>query len=377
MAEEELARGLKGVVIDKTESSKIDGQLGRLIYRGYDIHDLAEKSTFEEVCYLLWHGKLPTQKELDDLSRSLAENRELPPQILQIIDLVKASHPMDVLRTGVSALAAFDPDTEDNSPKANLRKAIRLTAQMPTIVAVHERIRKGQKAVAPDPSLNHAANFLYMLRGEKPDAESARAIDVDLLLHADHGANASAFAARVTTGARADMHASIVSAIATLKGPAHGGAAQAVMSMTNEIGEPERAEQWVKDAIAAKKRIMGFGHRVYKTEDPRARHLRDRVRHMGEKYGQVKWFQILSRVEEAMAPYRERGVYVNVDFYAGAAYSLLGIPEDLFIPMFALGRMPGWITQILEQRADNILLRPLLKYVGPVDLPYIPISERK
>jgi citrate synthase len=377
MTEEQLARGLKGVVIDETESSKIDGAFGRLIYRGYDIHDLAEKSTFEEVCYLLWHGKLPTQKELDDMSRSLAENRALPPQILQIIDLVKATHPMDVLRTAVSALAAFDPDTEDHSPKTNLRKAIRLTAQTPTIVAAHERIRKGRKAVPPDPSLNHAANFLYMLRGEKPDEESARAIDVDLLLHADHGANASSFAARVTTGTRADMHAAIVSAIATLKGPAHGGAAQAVMTMTTEIGEPERAEEWVKNAIAAKKRIMGFGHRVYKTEDPRARHLRDRVRHMGEKYGQVKWFQILSRVEEAMAPYRERGIYVNVDFYAGAAYSLLGIPEDLFIPMFALGRMPGWITQILEQWADNVLLRPLLRYVGPVDLPYIPISERK
>lgn len=377
MSEKELARGLKGVVIDKTKSSEVNGELGKLIYHGYDIHDLAEKSTFEEVCYLLWHGKLPTQKELDDLSRSLAENRALPPHILQITDLVKATHPMDVLRTAVSALAAFDPDTEDNSPKANLRKAIRLTAQTPTIVAAHERIRKGQKAVAPDPNLNHAANFLYMLKGEKPDEESARAIDVDLILHADHSANASAFAARVTTGARADMHAAIVSAIATLKGPAHGGAAQAVMTMTAEIGEPERAEEWVKSAIAAKKRIMGFGHRVYKTEDPRARHLRDRVRHMGEKYGQVKWFQILSRVEQAMAPYRERGIYVNVDFYAGAAYSLLGIPEDLFIPMFALGRMPGWITQILEQWADNILLRPLLKYVGPVDLPYIPISERK
>jgi citrate synthase len=377
MSEKELARGLKGIVIDETKSSKIDGALGKLIYRGYDIHYLAEKSTFEEVCYLLWHGKLPTQKELDDMSRSLAENRALPPQILQITDLVKATHPMDVLRTAVSALAAFDPDTEDNSPKANLRKAIRLTAQAPTIVAAHERIRKGQNAVAPDLRLNHAANFLYMLRGEKPDEESARAIDVDLLLHADHGANASAFAARVTTGARADMHAAIVSAIATLKGPAHGGAAQAVMTMTTEIGEPERAEEWVKSAIAAKKRIMGFGHRVYKTEDPRARHLRDRVRHMGEKYGQVKWFQILSRVEQAMAPYRERGIYVNVDFYAGAAYSLLGIPEDLFISMFALGRMPGWITQILEQWADNILLRPLLKYVGPVDLPYIPISERR
>lgn len=373
----EMARGLKGVVIDKTESSEVDGELGKLIYRGYDIHDLAEKSTFEEVCYLLWHGKLPTQKELDDLSRSLAENRALPPNVLQIIDLVKASHPMDVLRTAVSALAAFDPDTEDNSPEANLRKAIRLTAQTPTIVAAHERIRKGQKAVDPDPSLNLAANFLYMLKNEKPDAESARIIDVDLLLHADHGSNASAFVARVTTSTAADMHAAIVSAIGTLKGPSHGGAAEAVMTMATEIGEPERAEQYVKDAIAAKKPIMGFGHRVYKVEDPRARHLRDRARDMGEKYGQTKWFQILSRVEQAMAPYRERGIYVNVDFYAGAVYCMLGIPEDLFIPMFALGRMPGWITQILEQWADNILLRPLLKYVGPVDLPYIPIGERK
>jgi citrate synthase len=377
MPEEELARGLKGVVFDRTESSKVDGELGKLIYRGYDIHDLAEKSTFEEVCYLLWHGKLPTQKELDDLSRSLAENRALPPQVLQVIDLVKAAHPMDMLRTAVSALAPFDPDTEDNSPEANLRKAIRLTAQTPTIVAAHERIRKGQKAVAPDPSLNHAANFLYMLKGEKPDAESARVIDVDLLLHADHGSNASAFVARVTTGTNADMHAAIVSAIATLKGPSHGGAAEAVMTMASEIGEPERAEQYVRDTIAAKKRITGFGHRVYKTEDPRARHLRDRVRHMSEKYGQVKWFQILSRVEQAMAPYRERGIYVNVDFYAGAVYLMLGIPEDLFISMFALGRMPGWITQIFEQWADNILLRPLLKYVGPEDLPYIPIGERK
>lgn len=284
---------------------------------------------------------------------------------------------MDVLRTAVSALAAFDPDTEDNSPEANLRKAIRLTAQAATIVAAHQRIRKGQKAVAPDPSLNYAANFLYMLKGEKPDEESARAINIDLLLHADHSVNASAFAARVTTSTEADLHASIVSAIATLKGPLHGGAAEAAMTMVTEIGEPERVEQYVKDTIAAKKRIMGFGHRVYKCEDPRARHLRERVRHMGEKYGQPKWFQILSRVEQAMAPYRERGIYVNVDFYSGAVYYMLGIPEDLFIPMFALGRMTGWMVQIFEQWADNILLRPLLKYVGPMDLPYIPIDQRE
>jgi len=377
MPEEELARGLKGIVIDKTESSKVDGELGKLIYRGYNIHDLAEKSTFEEVCYLLWQGKLPTQKELDALSRSLAENRALPAEMLQVIDLVKASHPMDVLRTGVSALAAFAPDPADNSPEANLRKAIRLTAQTPTIVAAHERLRKGQKVVDPDPSLNHAANFLYMLKGQKPDAESTRAIDVDLIIHADHGSNASAFAARVATSTNADMHAAIVSAIGTLKGPSHGGAAEAVMTMATEIGEPERAEQYVKDAIAAKKPIMGFGHRVYKVEDPRARHLRNRARDMGQKYGQVKWFQILSRVEQAMAPYQERGIYVNVDFYAGAVYYMLGIPEDLFIPMFALGRMPGWITQVFEQWADNILMRPLLSYVGPTDLPYIPVGERK
>ncbi len=375
--QDELARGLKGVVIDKTESSLVDGEVGKLIYRGYNIHDLAEKSTFEEICYLLWHGKLPTQKELDDLSRSLAENRALPSEVLQVIDLVKTSHPMDALRTAVSALAAFDPDTEDNSPQANLRKAVRLTAQVPTIIAAHERIRNGQTAVAPDPSLNLAANFLYMLKGDKPDAESARAIDVDLILHADHGINPSAFATRVTTSTNADLHAAIVAAIATLKGPAHGGAAEAVMTMATEIGEPERAEQYIKDAVAAKKRIMGFGHRVYRVEDPRARHMRDRVRDMGEKHGQTKWFQILSNVEQAMAPYREKGIYVNVDFYAGAVYHMLGIPEDLFVPMFAIGRMPGWIIQAFEQWEDNILLRPRLKYVGPMDLPYVPLDERK
>jgi citrate synthase len=377
MPEEELARGLKGVVFDKTQSSEVDGELGKLIYRGYDIHDLAEKSTFEEVCYLLWHGKLPTQKELDGFSRGLAENRALPPQVLQVIDLTKNAHPMDVLRTAVSAMSTFDPDTEDNSLEANLRKATRLTAQAFTIVAAHERLRKGQKPVDADPSLNLAGNFLYMLKGEKPDEESARAIDVDLVIHADHSANASAFAARVTTGTAADMHAAIVSAIATLKGPSHGGAAEAVMKMATEIGEPERAEQYVKDTIAAKKRIMGFGHRVYRVEDPRARHLRGRVRHMSEKHGHDKWFQILTRVEEAMAPYRERGIHVNVDFYASAVYYMLGIPDDLFISMFALGRMPGWITHVLEQWSDNILLRPLLKYVGPIDLPYVPIEQRK
>jgi citrate synthase len=379
MPEEELSRGLKGVVIDKTESSHVDGEAGKLIYHGYNIHDLAENSTFEETTYLLWHGRLPTHRELNEFSRSLAANRALPAEVLEVIRLTETAHPLDVLRTAVSAMGAFDPDIDDMSQEANLRKATRLTAQFPTIVAAHARIREGKEAVAPNPKLSHAANFLYMLKGEMPDKDEARAIDVDMILHADHGSNASAFAARVTASTMADLHSAIVSAIATLKGPLHGGAAEAVMTMIREIGEPERVKQYVSAHIASGGRIMGFGHRVYKTEDPRAPHMRDRSRILAGKYnqiGQMKWYYILRKVEEVMAAYRQRGIYVNVDFYASAVYYLLSIPEDLFIPMFALGRMPGWIAQIFEQWQDNILLRPLLKYVGPMDLAYVPIGQR-
>ncbi len=376
VAPEKLARGLKDVYLDTSEICHIDGEAGKLIYRGYNIHDLAKQSTFEEVIYLLWFGKLPTRSELAELDARLKAARSLPSPVINIIAAVKDAHPMDVLRTGVSALAAFDPDVSDNSQEANIAKAVRLTAQVPTIVAAHDRLRKGLEPVPPDPSLSHAANFLYMLHGQRPTEEAAAAIDMDFILHAEHGTNASAFAARVTASTMADLHAAIVSAIATLKGPLHGGAAEAVMQMVHEIGEPERAEEYVRQRIAGGGRIMGFGHRVYKAEDPRARHMRERSRVLGEKYGQVKWYEILRQMEEAMAPYRQRGIYVNVDFYAGAVYYLLGIPEDLFIPMFAIGRMPGWMAHVLEQWRDNVLIRPLLHYTGPQDLEFIPIEQR-
>jgi len=371
-----LARGLKDIYVDKTESSFIDGEAGKLLYRGYNIHDLAEHCTFEEVVYLLFHKKLPTRAELEGFSQQLKENRAIPAEVMEVIRLVRKAHPMDVLRTAVSALAAFDPDVEDNSLEANLRKAVRLTAQFPTIIASHARIREGKDPVPPNPKLGHAANFLYMLKGEEPSEEAARALDVDLILHADHGSNASAFACRVTASTLADLHAAVVSGIGTLKGPLHGGAAEAVMDMVREIKDPEKTEEWVKEALAQGRRIMGFGHRVYKTEDPRARHLRDRSRTLGEQFGQPQWYRILSRIEEAMAPLRAKGIYVNVDFYSGSIYHLLGIPEDLFIPLFAMSRIAGWVVQVLEQYSDNILIRPRLQYVGPMDLEFVPIDKR-
>ena len=372
-----IARGLNGVYIDKTESSHVDGEAGRLIYRGYDIHDLADNSTFEETTYLLWHGKLPNRRELDDFSSCLAGWRSIPSELVDVIRAVKNGHPMDVLRTAVSAMGSLDPEVNDTSPEANLNKASRLTAQLPTVVAAHHRIREGKDPVPPNPELGHAANFLWMLRGTEPEQDDARAMDVDMILHADHGSNASAFAARVTASTMADLYSAITSAVATLKGPLHGGAAEAIMTMVREIGEPERVEQYVNARIASGSRIMGFGHRVYKIEDPRAPHMRDRSRILAGKYDQVKWYYILRKVDEVMAPYRQRGIYVNVDFYAAAVYYLLGIPEDLFIPIFAIGRVPGWIVQVFEQWQDNVLIRPLLEYVGPKDLPYVPIDQRQ
>ncbi|HLB28817.1 MAG TPA: citrate/2-methylcitrate synthase [Dehalococcoidia bacterium] len=371
-----LARGLKDVILDQTETSFIDGEVGKLLYRGYSIHDLAERSTFEEVTFLLLYKRLPRRKELEDLSQQLRRNRAIPQEVTEVIRRVRQAHPMDVLRTAVSALAAFDPDVGDNSLEANLRKSVRLTAQFPTIIAAHARLREGQETVAPNPKLDHAANFLYMFKGVEPDPQAARAMDIDFILHAEHGSNASAFAGRVTASTLADLHSAIVAAIATLKGPLHGGAAEAVMRVAEEIGDPERTEGYVKDLLARGERIMGFGHRVYKSEDPRARHLRDRSRVLGEKFGQPQWFKILSKIEEVMSPLRAKGIYVNVDFYAGSIYALLGIPEDLFIPLFAIGRMPGWAAQILEQYADNLLIRPLLKYVGPMDVEYTPLEQR-
>ena len=372
----ELKRGLRDVYFETTESSNVIGDVGRLIYRGYDIHDLAEQSTFEETVFLMVHGHLPTREELDRFETSLRDARAIPPEIVEVIRNVKSAHPMDVLRTGISALSAYDPETEEVSHEATLRKGIRITAQAPTIVAAHHRIRSGLDPLPPDPSLSHAGNFLYMLLGEQPDADTARLMDKDLIVHLDHGSNASSFAARVAASTLADVHGAIVAGVATLKGPLHGGAAEGVMKMALEIGDVSNVESYLAKKHEKRERIMGFGHAVYRAEDPRARHLREGSRLLAEKKGQPQWFQILSKVEEEMRPYAERGICVNVDFWSGSVYYLLGIPEDLFISIFAVARVPGYVAQILEQQDKNMLIRPQLQYVGPTDMQYVPIGER-
>jgi citrate synthase len=377
MADEvEVIRGLRGVYFDTTSASFVDGEQGRLIYRGYNIHDLAENSTAEETFYLLMYGQLPTVAQLDAFDRKLKGSRDIPDEVVSVIRLVENAHPMDVLRTAISALAATETDIKDISVAGSLEKGIRLTAQAPTIVAYHNRIRQGLDPVAPRSDLGHAANFLYMLTGTEPSDNESELMDTDFILHAEHGANASAFAARVAAGTQADIHAAITAAIATLKGPSHGGAAEEVMKMAIDIGEEAAAEQYVSDVLGSGGRIMGFGHRVYKAEDPRARHLRERCQKLGEERGDPKWFRILSRVAEAMEPYKARGIHVNVDFWAGSIYHLLGLPEDIFVSIFALGRIPGWTLQVTEQLANNILIRPLLKYEGPEDMEYVPIHQR-
>ncbi|HSJ98301.1 MAG TPA: citrate/2-methylcitrate synthase, partial [Myxococcota bacterium] len=337
-----IHRGLNGVYFDRSRVCDIDGKAGELRYRGYSIHDLAERSTFEETCYLLFRGELPTGEQLAAFSRQLRAARTLPHQVLEVIELVKSAHPMDVLRTAVSALAAWDPDVADNSPAAIERKGIRLTSQVPMIVAAHERIRNGRAPVAADPRLGHAANFLTMLKGERPSEATARLMDLDMILHAEHGTNASAFTARVVAGTEANLHAAVTAAIAALSGPAHGGAAENVMKMAQEIGDASKAAAYVKAKRANREAVMGFGHRVYKAEDPRARHMRAGVERLSVEMGQPQWYQILAALVEAMKPYARHGVNVNVDFYAGVVYYLNGIPSDLFVPIFAIGRVPGW-----------------------------------
>jgi citrate synthase len=372
----DIHRGLKGVYFDRSRVCYIDGRAGELRYRGYSIHDLAERSTFEETCYLLFHGELPTQTQLDRFTSELKTARTLPPEINKLIEITKNAHPMDVLRTAVSALAAFDPDVADNSPQAILRKGVRLTAQVPMIVAAHQHIRNGRAPVAPDPAFGHAANFLYMLKGTAPSADAARLMDVDMILHAEHGSNASSFTARVVAGTEANLHAAITAAIGALSGPAHGGAAENVMNMAKEIGAAESVPDYVKRKRAAKEAVMGFGHRVYRAEDPRARHMRAGVEKLSREMGQPQWYRILEALVEAMKPYARHGVNVNVDFYAGVVYYLNGIPADLFVPIFAVGRVPGWTVQVLEQMENNILIRPLTLYNGPEPREYVPADKR-
>ncbi len=371
-----IFRGLKGVYFDRSPCTFIDGRAGELRYRGYSIHDLAEQSSFEETAYLLLHGDLPTAAQLERFDRELKAARTLPGPIHDIIRTIKAAHPMDVLRTAASALAAFDPEVGDNSREATLRKSVRLTSQVAMIVAAHSRIRDGFEPVAPDAALGHAANLLWMLKGDRPSRDAAQLIDRDLILHAEHGSNASSFAARVVTGTEANLHAAITAAIAALSGPAHGGAAEDVMKMAHEIGEPSRAADYVRAKRKAGEPVTGFGHRVYRAEDPRARHMRAGVERLSREMGEPRWYEILQAVVAAMAPYARHGVNVNVDFYSGVVYHLLGVKRDLFVPLFAIGRVPGWVVQVLEQQEHNILIRPLTLYNGPDARAYRPIAER-
>jgi citrate synthase len=370
--------GLEDTIATSSSICYVDGDRGVLAYRGYDIHDLARHSTFEEVCFLLWHGRLPTRAELGDLQSQLAGARALPEPLIRLMRSLPAGDSMDALRTLTSALAHYDPDVADASPQANYRKAVRLTAQIGTLVAALGRVNGGAGPIQPDPVLGHAANFLYMLTGERPSAVAARAFDVALILHADHELNASTFAARVAAATLADMHSAIVAAIATLKGPLHGGANADVMRMLLEIGAtspPERAEEIVRGRLARKEKIPGFGHRVYHTEDPRATDLRQMSRDLGQRAGQPVWFDMSQRVESLVK--NEKKLNPNVDFYSASTYYALGIPIELFTPIFAVSRVSGWTAHVLEQYAHNRLIRPRADYTGP-EYPqrYIPVEQR-
>ena len=371
-----INRGLKGIYFERSAVSHIDGSAGTLSYRGYSIDALATQSTFEEVSYLLIYGDLPTQAELADFDAKLKDARELPASVYDVIRATKDGHPMDVLRTATSALAALTPTSQDVSVDAFIENGIKLTSQVPMIIAAHDRIRNGLDPVAADKTMSHAANWLWMLKGEKPSEDAARLADVDFILHAEHGSNASSFAARVTIGTEANLHGAIVTALSTLAGPAHGGAAEDVMKMVQEIGTPENAAAYVKAKRANREAVTGFGHRVYRAEDPRARHMRDGVRKLGEEMGAPEWYAILQGVVDAMKPYARHGLNVNVDFYSGVVYQLHGIPMDLYVPIFAIGRMPGWIIQCIEQLEGNILIRPLTLYNGAEPRDYVALSDR-
>ncbi len=370
-------KGLEGVVATTSRICYIDGDRGVLAYFGIDIHQLADHSNFEETCYLLWFGKLPTAAELDSLRKRLAEERKLDPAIISMLrNAPSDALPMDVLRTAVSALSFYDPDKKTNDHEANVRKAIRLTSQIAMIVAAYDRIRKGKPVVEPDRSLSHAANFLLMLNGEKPSSTGERALDIALILHADHELNASTFAARVTAATLSDMHSAVTSAIGALKGPLHGGANEAVFRILKAI-DAEKADpvEHVKAMLAQKKKVPGFGHRVYHTEDPRATHLRTMSRDLGASSGQPKWYQMSQKIEDFVKA--EKKLNANVDFYSASTYHTLGIDVDLFTPIFAVSRVSGWAAHVIEQLDDNRLIRPRADYLGPeYPAAYVPIDQR-
>jgi citrate synthase len=367
--------GLEDVIAANSAISDIIGPQGKLTYRGIDIHDLARHSSFEETTYLLWFGTLPTSKALGEFSSELASHRGLQQPVLTLMkDFPRTATPMDALRTTLSALAFYDPQAHEASLDANLAKAMRVTAQTATIVAADEQIRRGRAPVEPVTNGSHAENFLWMLFGAEPDPLYVRAMDLALILHADHEFNASTFAARVTAATLADMYSAVVSAIGALAGPLHGGANEQVMKMLQKIGDPARVEAYVTERLDAHQKISGFGHRVYRTEDPRATHLREMSRQLGEHVGNLRWYEISRKVEEVVM--RQKHLYPNVDFYSASCYFTMGIPIDMFTPVFAVSRMAGWTAHILEQYADNRLIRPRAEYIGEKDVPYVPIDRR-
>jgi citrate synthase len=370
-----VATGLRGVVAASSSIGDVNGEKGELIYQGLNIHDLATKSTFEEVVFLLWHGRLPKRAELDELRANIAASYELPQWVRGPIEhFPKDAEPMDTLRTAVSSLAFFDKESRDLSRAASMRVATRLTARFPTIVAAIDRARNGKAPIQPRPDLSIATNFLYMLKGEMPGEFDAHVLDVALILQADHELNASTFTARVVAGTLADMYSCVTAALGALSGPLHGGANTAVMKMLLEIGSVDNVESYIKEALAKKKKIMGFGHAVYRTEDPRATHLRRFSKEIGQRKGDTKWYEMTAKVEEVMK--REKGLLPNVDAYSASTYYMMGIPLDLYTPIFAISRISGWTAHILEQYADNKLIRPRAEYIGPRNVPYVAIDER-
>jgi len=370
-------KGLEGVVATNSSICYIDGDRGVLAYRGIDIHELAERSNFEETCYLLWFGRLPKSTELENLQQRLAEERHLDPAIIEFLrNVPKQALPMDVLRTAVSALAFYDPDGKKNDHESNVNKAIRLTSQIAMIVAAYDRVRKGKDVVAPDRTLSHSANFLLQLNDSKPSATAERALDVALILHADHELNASTFAARVTAATLSDMHSAITSAMGALKGPLHGGANEAVFRILATI-ERDQIDpvEYVRNMLAQKKKVPGFGHRVYHTEDPRATHLRAMSRDLGKSCGQPQWFEMSDKIEHFVKA--EKKLNANVDFYSASTYHTLGIDDDLFTPVFAVSRISGWAAHVIEQLDDNRLIRPRAEYLGPkYPSRYVQIEQR-
>ncbi|MEE2638109.1 MAG: citrate/2-methylcitrate synthase [Acidobacteriota bacterium] len=372
------AAGLEGVVATSSRICYLDGRRGVLAYCGHDIHDLARHTTFEEVCHLLWHGRLPTRRELGDLQTEFARHRALPDPVVRMIRTLPSGHMMDAVRTGLSVLAHYDPDVEDDSAGASLRKAVRVTAQAGTLVATLGRVAAGGGPMDPDPVLGHAANFLYLLTGERPSELATRAFDVALILHADHELNASTFAARVAAATLTDIHSTIVAGVTALKGPLHGGANAEVMKLLMAIGEDaeeDRVTDTIRGMLARKQKVPGFGHRVYRTEDPRATHLRQMSRDLGEQAGKTRWLEISQRVEAVMK--EETGIDANVDFYSASTYHTLGIAVELFTPIFVVSRVAGWTAHVLEQYANNRLIRPRADYVGPsYPQPFVPLADR-